>query len=119
MAKRRPDIAESVLIGLEILSRIPRGKSRVTSVQLHEQLVDAGIQRDLRSVQRLLDSFYKQFQALGLERDERGKPYGYYWLEGSGALSVPHMTPTESLLLRLAEEHLRHLLPAPLLRSMA
>lgn len=36
----------------------------------------------------------------------------------SQGLAVPQLTPQESLLLQLAEEHLKHLLPARLMQSM-
>jgi predicted DNA-binding transcriptional regulator YafY len=53
-----------------------------------------------------------------IERDDRSKPYGYRWLEQAKALAVPNLTPQESLLLQLAEEHLKNLLPARLMKSM-
>ncbi len=53
-----------------------------------------------------------------IERDDRSKPYGYRWLEQAKALAVPNLTPQESLLLQLAQEHLKNLLPARLMKSM-
>jgi predicted DNA-binding transcriptional regulator YafY len=69
----------------------------------------------LRTIQRQLDMLSEHFD---IERDDRGKPYGYRWLEHAKALTVPNLTPQESLLLGLAEEHLKHLLPARLMKSM-
>lgn len=113
MAKR-PDTLETVLLAVELLRRIPRGR-KVTAGDLHRQLKDAGIDRDLRTIQRQLEMLSEHFE---IERDDRSKPYGYRWLAQANALAVPNLTPQESLLLRLAEEHLKHLLPARLLRSM-
>jgi predicted DNA-binding transcriptional regulator YafY len=113
MAKRS-DTLETVLLAVELLRRIPRGR-KVTAGELHRQLNDAGIDRDLRTIQRQLEMLSRHFE---IERDDRSKPYGYRWLEQSSALVVPNLTPQESLLLRLAEEHLRHLLPARLMKSM-
>ena len=113
MAKRS-DTHETALLAVELLRRIPRGR-KVTAGELHRQLKDAGIDRDLRTIQRQLEMLSEHFD---IERDDRSKPYGYRWLEQSSALVVPHLTPQESLLLRLAEEHLRHLLPARLMKSM-
>ncbi len=113
MAKRS-DTLETVLLAIELLNRIPRVR-KVTASELHAQLKDAGFQRDLRTIQRQLDMLSEHFD---IERDELCKPYGYRWLERAKALTVPNLTPQESLLLGLAEEHLKHLLPARLMRSM-
>ncbi len=58
-------------------------------------------------------------QAFDIERDDSSKPYGYRWKERGAGLSLPTLSEQESLLLALAEEHLRHLLPASLMKSMA
>jgi predicted DNA-binding transcriptional regulator YafY len=113
MAKRS-DTLETVLLAVELLRRIPRGH-KVTASELHRQLTDAGIDRDLRTIQRQLEMLSEHFE---IERDDRSKPYGYRWLEQAKALAVPNLTPRESLLLQLAEEHLKNLLPARLMKSM-
>ena len=113
MAKRS-DTLETVLLAVELLRRIPRGR-RVTDSELHKQLKDTGIERDLRTIQRQLEMLSAHFE---IERDDRSKPYGYRWLERAKALALPNLTPQESLLLQLAEEHLKHLLPARLMKSM-
>lgn len=113
MAKRS-DTLETVLLAVELLRRIPRGR-KVTASDLHRQLKDAGIDRDLRTIQRQLEMLSEHFE---IERDDRSKPYGYRWLQHAKALAVPNLTPQESLLLQLAEEHLKHLLPARLMKSM-
>ena len=96
------------------MRRIPRGR-KITASDLHQQLKDAGIERDLRTIQRQLEMLSKHFE---IERDDRSKPYGYSWLEQAKAFAVPNLTPQESLLLQLAEEHLKHLLPARLIKSL-
>lgn len=111
---KRPDTIETTLLAIELLRRIPRGH-KLTARQLHAQLKDAGFDRDLRTVQRQLEMLSEHFE---IERDDRSKPYGYRWLEGTRGLAVPNLTAQESLLLGLAEEHLKNLLPARLTRSM-
>ena len=113
MAKRS-DTLETVLLAVELLRRIPRGR-KVTASELHRQLKDAGIDRNLRTIQRQMEMLSEHFE---IERDDRSKPYGYRWLEQAKSLAVPNLTPQESLLLQLAEEHLRNLLPARLMKSM-
>lgn len=111
---RRPDTLETVLLALELLRRIPRGR-KVTASELHAQLGSAGIDRDLRTVQRQLELLSEHFD---IERDDRSKPYGYRWPERAKPVAIPHLSPQESLLLRLAEEHLKNLLPARLMKSL-
>ena len=111
---KRSDTRESVLLAVELLGRIPR-RGKVTARELHQQLADAGIDRSLRTIQRQLEMLSDHFH---LERDDRSKPYGYRWPPEARALAVPGLTLQESLLLRLAEEHLRNLLPVRLMRSM-
>ena len=79
-------------------------------------MMDAGWQRDLRTVQRQLDELSSSFD---IERDERSKPYGYQWKQKAKGLSLPGLTEKESLLLGLAEHQLQHLLPAEVMKSMA
>ena len=102
------------MLALELLRRIPRGR-KVTAEQLHQQLSDAGIERDLRSVQRQLKMLCEQFE---IECDDRAQPYGYSWLPDARGLALPILTPKESLLLKLAQEQLQHLLPARLMSSL-
>ena len=111
---QRPDTLETVLLAVELLRRIPRGR-KITAGELHRQLKDAGMERTERTIQRQLEMLSSHFE---IERDERSKPYGYRWLERAQSLAVPHLTPHESLLLQLAQEHLKNLLPARLMASM-
>ena len=111
---KRSGTLETTLLAIELLRRIPRNR-KVTAEELHAQVKEAGFDRDLRTIQRQLDLLSEHFH---LDRDTRTKPYGYSWTKHSSGLSVPGLTLQESLLLRLAEEHLRNLLPAHLLKSM-
>lgn len=111
---QRPDTLETARLAIELLRRIPRGR-KITAGELHCQLKDAGMERDLRTIQRQLEMLSSHFE---IERDDRSKPYGYRWKEHARSMAVPHLTAQESLLLQLAEEQLRHLLPAQLMQSM-
>jgi len=110
----RPDAMETTRLALELLRRIPRSR-KITATELRQQLSDVGLQRDLRTVQRLLDTLSQHFD---IDRDTRSKPYGYSWLPQSQGFTVPNLTPRESIVLSLAEDHLKNILPARLLRSM-
>lgn len=111
---RRPDNLETVRLAIELLRRIPRQR-KVSSSDLHAQLSAAGIDRDVRTIQRQLESLSEHFD---IERDDRSKPYGYRWKEQAKGFTLPGMTEKEALLLALAEQNLRNLLPAKVLRSL-
>ena len=104
----------AVIFTLELLRRIPKNR-KVTASQLHEQLCAAGFDRDLRTVQRQLEAVSEQF---GIERDDRSKPYGYRWRWDAKGFCLPMLTEQQSVLLALAEQQLRNLLPAGLMKSM-
>lgn len=114
LMSKRSDTIETVLLALELLRRIPRGR-KISAPELHEQLNNAGHARDLRTIQRQLELLSEHFE---IERDERSKPYGYRWKERAAGLALPVLSEQESLMLALAEQHLRHLLPANLMKSM-
>lgn len=111
---KRPETVETVVLALELMRRIPRGRL-VSAPQLHEQLTAAGIVRDLRTIQRQLEMLTSHFD---IERDDRSRPYGYRWKEQAKGLSLPSMSEQESLLVALAEQHLKNILPARLTKAM-
>ncbi len=113
MAKRS-DTIETVVLALELLRRIPRNR-KISASELHEQLANAGVSRDLRTIQRQLEMLSEHF---GIERDDRNKPYGYRWKDNAKGLALPMLSEQESLLLSLAEQQLRPLLPSSLMKSM-
>ena len=106
-----------ILLALEILRRMPRDKS-VSPAELHQQLTEQGIQCDLLIIQNILEMLSKHFD---IEQQIQNQPYGYsyQWNEDADGFSFPMLSLKESLLLRLAEEHLRNLLPDSLKKSMS
>lgn len=111
----RPDNLETLRLSLELLRRIP-SRHPITAEALHGQILAEGIQRDLRSIQRQLKVLSDSFD---IDCDTRSKPYGYKWKGNSGGFSVRSLSEQESLLLRLAEQHLQNLLPPSLMKSMS
>ena len=111
---KRPTNMETLLLALELLKRIPRSR-KITAADLHAQLSSGGIQRDLRTIQRQLELLSAHFD---IERDDSSKPYGYRWKANAAGLAVPLLSEQESLLLRLAEQQLQHLLPDSLRKAM-
>lgn len=111
---KRPETKETVLLALELLRRIPRQR-KISAKELYEQLADTEVSRDLRTIQRQLEMLSGHFD---IERDDSSRPYGYRWKEKAQGLALPMLSDQESLLLTLAEQHLRGILPASLMKSM-
>jgi len=57
-------------------------------------------------------------QHFEIERDDTSKPFQYCWKERSQGLALMSLSEQESLMLSLAEQHLKSLLPASLMKSM-
>lgn len=110
----RPNSMETTLLSIELLRRIPRQK-KITASELRDALAAAGFDRDIRSVQRQIDTLCKHFE---IERDDRTKPFGYRWKSRSPGFAVPSMSTSEALLLALAQQHLKNLLPANVTRAL-
>lgn len=111
---KKPDTFQTLTIAVELLKRIPRGR-KVSTTELHKELVAAGYERDVRSVQRLLNVLSDTFD---IERDDQSPPYGYSWKSQGQGLMLPTLNRQESLLLMLAEQQLRPLLPPSVMQSM-
>ncbi len=110
---KRSNTMEQVQLALALLRRIPRHQ-KVSAQDLRTQLADAGIHRDLRTIQRLLKALCEQFD---IDCDYE-KPHGYKWKDNANGFSVPGLSPRESLLLALAEKQLKPLLPDSVFRSL-
>lgn len=111
---KRPDSLETLQIALELIRRIPKGRT-ITASELRQQLSDAGFERDMRTIQRQLETLSEYFD---IDRDDSSKPFRYCWKERAKGLSLPSLSAQESLLLTLAEQQLHNLLPARLMKSM-
>ena len=111
---KRPDSLETLQLSHELLRRIPKGRT-ITASELHQQLKEAGYEREMRTIQRQLETLSEFFD---IDRDDSSKPYRYCWKEQAKGLSLPGLSAQESLLLMLAEQQLSSLLPARLMKSM-
>lgn len=111
---KRPESLETLQIALELVRRIPKGRT-ITAPELRQQLADAGFERDMRTIQRQLETLSEYFD---IDRDDTTKPYRYSWKERAKGLSLPSLSPQECLLLTLAEQQMGQLLPPRLMKSM-
>ena len=112
MPKRSTNLA-AVRLSLEILGKISRYKE-TTSRELRDQLAQAGIKRDIRTIQRTLNFLVDNFSIECIE----GKPRKYKWMENAKGLLIPSLGENEALMLALAQRHLQTLLPQSSLPSL-
>ncbi|WP_050554382.1 MULTISPECIES: helix-turn-helix transcriptional regulator [Vibrio] len=110
----RKTTQDSLVLALEILKRIPKHR-KVTALEVREQLEAIGLSRDIRTIQRNLEMLSEH---LAIDRDTRSKPYGYSLRSSGPEFGVSFLNAHESLLLALAEKHLRFLLPKDVVRSL-
>lgn len=103
---KRGSSLETVRLSIEILSRISRYRE-TTSRELKDQLASAGIERDIRTIQRTLKFLVQNFSIDCIE----GKPSKYKWKPHAEGMLIPSLGENEALMLALAERHLETLLP--------
>ncbi|WP_354008584.1 helix-turn-helix transcriptional regulator [Endozoicomonas lisbonensis] len=116
MSKRSSALDTTILI-LELLKRIPKNWS-ITAQELQQQLCDAGFSRDIHTIQRHLKTLVESSH-FNIDLDDRSKPYGYRWSKNAKGFTANGLSIQESLILRMAEEYLKNLLPSSLMGSMA
>lgn len=102
----KANTTEQLSLVFELYRRIPQGR-KVTAKQLQAELVDAGMYRGIRSVQRNLDVIVDYFD---VDKDTRSKPFGY----SRGMYSQPTLGARELVLLQLAKAILSQQLPPSL-----
>ncbi len=111
MAKhRRPSIADGISFAFELYKRIPF-RRKITASELQVQLKEISLERDIRTIQRNLDVLVRYFD---VEKDTRDKPYGYTRRSNNKRT----VGAREAIILSLAEEQLRKLLPKVLMNTV-
>ncbi|MEF1186135.1 WYL domain-containing protein, partial [Vibrio sinaloensis] len=83
--KKKSSLNESLNLALEILKRIPKSRY-ITVKELQSQLAEVGIERDIRTLQRIMETLSEQFN---LDRNDKSKPYGYKLTQVNAVLSLP------------------------------
>ena len=66
---KRPNTLNTVMFVIELIRRIPKGR-KITASELHQAMLDAGWDRDLRTIQRQLDEISRVFSQY-IDRDDR------------------------------------------------
>jgi len=98
-----------------MLKYIPQHPRLTTVRELYNHLQSDGFSVGIRTTERDLISLSGVFPLIS---DERSRPFGWSWSKDAQAFSLPTMSPIQALTFELAHEHLTHLLPATLLKSL-
>lgn len=115
MAERKENM-EGLVMMLELLKRIPASRwVTIKDVQGELQEQDPRFIRSERNYQKM---FRKLVKELLIDEDRSSKPHRFKGNETSKRLTVRSLNAKEALLLTLAEQQLRPLLPAKLMKCM-
>lgn len=113
---RKDTAAQDALTILAILKRIPR-THWITTTELRQLLAESGREIAPRRMQRMMKELVDE-EEFGVEIDARSKPFAYRRRTPNANLSVTKLSPQVSLLIRMAEEYLKHQLPATVVKSL-
>jgi predicted DNA-binding transcriptional regulator YafY len=98
----------------ELLKRLPTRAPGITAREMTAFLADQGHTVTKRTVERDLMELAHVF---GIYCDEDSKPYGWHWVQGS-AMDFGSIELTDAVSLALAEQLLKEMLPASILRAL-
>ncbi|PNK59722.1 helix-turn-helix transcriptional regulator [Psychrobacter sp. FDAARGOS_221] len=97
----------------ELLSLLERGSWRGTQ-HLHEQLMLAGFEVSLRTIQRDLNALAKRFP---IEKNN-ANPQGWRWRDDAPVQSLPHLNLSQAIAFSMVEANLVQLLPPAILDEL-
>lgn len=97
-----------------MLRLIPRHPRRIDTGRIRDELERQGYFITLRSIQRDLN---KLSAVLPLCSDQ-SKPQGWWWQADAELLEIPGLDPQAALVFKMAEQHLKQVIPASTLDSL-
>lgn len=110
MAKEREKTGETLKFALKLLESL-ESRTTKTAENLKNELADSGIDRDIRSVQRMLTTISDLYEPSLIDAIRTQKPYGYRWSRDAKKLLIPGMTEMEAVFIELAYKYLARLIP--------
>ncbi len=108
--------ASDSLLLLTVLKRIPHNRW-ISTVELMNELQEAGAPIPIRRLQRVLQRLCSS-EEFSVVCDTRAKPYGYRRMNPKSDLGGTRLKPEECVVLRLAEEQMKYLLPSAVMESL-
>lgn len=110
-----PDTRQTLYRQWLMLRLLPRAPARTTAGELAQRIAAEGLVVSKRSIERDLQALGDVFPIVC---DDRSKPFGWSWARDAPSFGLPGMTPAQALVMLMANEHLRGLLPAGLLDEL-
>lgn len=98
-----------------MLQLIPRYPRRIDTSTLHDKLQRRGYDITLRSIQRDLNKLSGVLPALC---SDSSKPQGWWWAADADLLEIPGLDPQAALVFKMAEQHLKQVLPTATLDAL-
>jgi predicted DNA-binding transcriptional regulator YafY len=99
-----------------MLRSIPRYPQSVSATTVRTALLDAGYTTTRRTVERDLIELARRF---ALQVDDSTRPYRWSWMKNANFEFMPRLTASQCVALKLAQVHIRHLLPQSMLKDLA
>ena len=115
MSRSNSSASDSLLL-LTVLKRIPHNRW-ISTVELMNELQEAGSPIPIRRLQRVLQRLCSS-EEFSVVCDTRAKPYGYRRMNPKSDLGGTRLKPEECVVLRLAEEQMKYLLPSAVMESL-
>jgi len=101
-------MSDTVMRQWMMLRMVPRAPSKISTIEIMNNLAAESFDISQRSIQRDLDKFSSIFP---LTCDDASKPFGWSWSKDATALDIPGMDSHTALAFYLAEQHLEPILP--------
>ena len=98
------------------MRHVPRSPGRMDTGRLVALLAQEGIEVTRRSIQRDLERLAARFTTL--RRDDRDKPYGWYWDGSAPLVEIPGMGVPAAVTFSMTEAYLASVLPRSTLKSL-
>jgi len=108
-------MSDTLMRQWQMLRMVPRHPSKISTTELMNNLSLDGFDTTQRTIQRDLERLSSIYP---LDRDERSKPFGWFWSADAAVLDVPGMDTDTALAFYLAEKHLEPLLPPSTTKRM-
>lgn len=102
---------------IRILQLIPQNRP-IDTQEIQEELRREGIDLPIRTLQRYLQTIRSDAADFAIDCDETVRPRRYRWSPNAKGIQLPRLSPVEAVLLRFAEEGLRHHLPTGALNGL-
>ena len=108
---------EDVMMVLRVLGLIPQNRW-ITIPEISQALTNMGFPTHVRKLQRIMKVLREHPDLFPIRFRTNSRPHGFQWDSSGRGFHFPVLEAGESLLLRLAEEHLRNQLPASVLAGL-